>query len=191
MPRWCAHQRRGVPRRCSRAGTQVTSKLHLLTAVHQALLAQAAGDLRTKTVHSEILWTLCPTNNVRVRKMCGPFCMLNCPLVRQISDAIKRFGLSATTTSLILIKVLPSSSNPPIPSIPDQARSLVHGQPLSFDSIPRVLTDWAAVRKVYKLNADPALVELRKVQGKEAEELERMYVDQTVVSLVATKSVAA
>ena len=44
---------------------KVTSILHLQTAIYYALLAQGQGCLRTKTVHSEILWALNPSNNVR------------------------------------------------------------------------------------------------------------------------------
>lgn len=43
---------------------QICSLLHLQTAVYQAVLAQVQGSIRTKTVHSEILWALNPTNNV-------------------------------------------------------------------------------------------------------------------------------
>lgn len=50
---------------------QVASRGHLLAAVHLALLLKAQGEMRTKTVHSEILWTLCPTSNVHP---CLPFC---------------------------------------------------------------------------------------------------------------------
>ena len=45
---------------------QITSVLHLQTAVYQAILAACHGSLRTKTVHSEVLWALNPTNNVRI-----------------------------------------------------------------------------------------------------------------------------
>lgn len=47
-------------------------------------------------------------------------------------------------------------------------------------------TDWAAVKKVYKLNGDPAL---SSVKGRPEEE--REYVDGTVTSLVAAKLVLA
>lgn len=46
---------------------QITSKLHLETAIYQAILAgESQAGLRTKTVHSEILFYLNPTNNVRM-----------------------------------------------------------------------------------------------------------------------------
>jgi EKC/KEOPS complex subunit CGI121/TPRKB len=43
---------------------QVTSVLHIQTAVTQALLAATQNTLRTKTVHSEVIWALNPSNNV-------------------------------------------------------------------------------------------------------------------------------
>ena len=43
---------------------QICSLQHLQTAIYQAVLAYSQGSLRTKTVHSEILWALNPTNNV-------------------------------------------------------------------------------------------------------------------------------
>jgi EKC/KEOPS complex subunit CGI121/TPRKB len=42
----------------------ITSVLHIQTAITQALLAAAQNTLRTKTVHSEIIWALNPSNNV-------------------------------------------------------------------------------------------------------------------------------
>jgi hypothetical protein len=44
---------------------QITSLDHLETAIVYALLAVGEGALRTKTVHSEILWALNPSSNVR------------------------------------------------------------------------------------------------------------------------------
>jgi EKC/KEOPS complex subunit CGI121/TPRKB len=44
--------------------SQVTSLLHIQTAITQALLAATQNTLRTKTVHSEVIWALNPNNNV-------------------------------------------------------------------------------------------------------------------------------
>jgi len=46
---------------------QITSKLHLETAIFQAILAESQNALRTRTVHSEILYNLNPTHNVSER----------------------------------------------------------------------------------------------------------------------------
>lgn len=55
----------GRRRRSHRCVGQITSPLHLQTAAMQALFAQSAKTMRTKTPHSEIIWNLNPTNNVR------------------------------------------------------------------------------------------------------------------------------
>ncbi|KAG8808728.1 hypothetical protein FRC18_004881 [Serendipita sp. 400] len=44
----------------------ITSKRVLEIAIQQALLADERGQLRTKYIHSEILWLLNPGNNVRI-----------------------------------------------------------------------------------------------------------------------------
>jgi EKC/KEOPS complex subunit CGI121/TPRKB len=43
---------------------QIASLLHLQTGIQQATLASTDGSMRTKTVHSEILWALNSSNNV-------------------------------------------------------------------------------------------------------------------------------
>jgi EKC/KEOPS complex subunit CGI121/TPRKB len=45
---------------------QITSSTLLETAIHQALLTEEQGTLKTKYVHSEILWVLNPGSNVRM-----------------------------------------------------------------------------------------------------------------------------
>jgi EKC/KEOPS complex subunit CGI121/TPRKB len=47
------------------SGPQIISRLHLLTAVNQALIAHAAKKLKTTTIHSEIILELEPGTNVR------------------------------------------------------------------------------------------------------------------------------
>ena len=48
----------------------ISSRLHLLTAISQALLAQSDVSLRTKTVQSEVLWALSPGANVGATRQC-------------------------------------------------------------------------------------------------------------------------
>ena len=51
---------------------QITSRLHVQTAVYQAILAHVQSSLRTKTVHSEVLWALSPGHNVGVAVITSP-----------------------------------------------------------------------------------------------------------------------
>ncbi|KAI0751694.1 CGI-121-domain-containing protein [Daedaleopsis nitida] len=139
----------------------ICSLLHLQTAVYQAILAQVQGSIRTKTVHSEVLWALNPTNN--------------------ITEAIRRYGVADTTTSLIVVRIC----SPDLDDVQQRMSSIVMGT-LSPMSQLATITDWASVKKYYKLNGEPAL----KTVTKDSEE-ERLVVDDIVTSSVAMKSVMA
>ncbi|EPS94995.1 hypothetical protein FOMPIDRAFT_1033083 [Fomitopsis schrenkii] len=139
----------------------ITSLLHLQTAVYQAILAAVRGALRTKTVHSEIIWALSPNNN--------------------ITEAIRRFGVSDTTQSLLVARVGPSGGT----SIEGHMKAVVTGNVLPLADLPK-LTDWAIVKKYYKLNADPAL----KAPGL-SQDQQQLIANDIIVSTVAMKSVAS
>ncbi|KIJ19744.1 hypothetical protein PAXINDRAFT_125890, partial [Paxillus involutus ATCC 200175] len=137
----------------------ITSPLHLQTAIYQALLSESQGLLRTKTIHSEIIWALNPTNN--------------------ITEAIRRYGVSDTSTDLIVVRVATSD----IPDVSQKMRDVVEGE---LDALANVsqLTDWSSVKKHYKLNAEVAVKDAVGDATKE-----RTVVDSIVVSSVAMKSV--
>ena len=86
---------------------QITSRLHLLTAVNQALLAKATQTLRTKTVHSEVLWELEPGTNVSHSQPASRPRSLTPAGLFKINDSLKHFGLGPSTTSLLLVKIAP------------------------------------------------------------------------------------
>ncbi|KAI0637580.1 CGI-121-domain-containing protein [Trametes polyzona] len=139
----------------------ICSLLHLQTAVYQAILAQAQGALRTKTVHSEILWALNPTNN--------------------ITEAIRRYGVADATTSLFVVRISP----PDLDNVEKRMSSVVEGTLVPLDHLTRI-TNWASVKKYYKLNTEPAVKEASKDPARE-----RLIVDEIVTSSVAMKSVMA
>ncbi|KAI0759741.1 CGI-121-domain-containing protein [Trametes elegans] len=139
----------------------ICSILHLQTAIYQAILAQAHESLRTKTVHSEILWALNPTNN--------------------ISEAIRRYGVSDGTTSLIVVRV----TSPGLKDVEKLMRSVVEGTLSPLEELSRI-TDWASIKKYYKLNGEPAVQEASKDPARE-----HFIVDEIVTSSVAMKSVMA
>ncbi|KAI0314734.1 CGI-121-domain-containing protein [Amylostereum chailletii] len=139
----------------------VTSVLHLRTAIQQAILAETQGALRTRTVHSEVLWALNPSNN--------------------ITEAIRRYGVSDGSTALFVVRVAP----PGVDDIEARMRAVVSGS-LSGVGALSGLTDWGAVKKYHKLNGEPAIASA----GKDGER-ERAVVDNIVVSSVAMKSVMA
>ncbi|KIJ32308.1 hypothetical protein M422DRAFT_234102 [Sphaerobolus stellatus SS14] len=147
----------------------ITSRLHILTAVYQAILASMTGSLRTKTLHSEILWALNHGHN--------------------ISEAIKRFGVSDTTRTLLVIRVCSPSFT--AEEFSAMIPSIVKGTPVPLSDLIHY-TDWTSVRKYYKLNTDPALAPFSRKSSTESPSLaEQKVIDQLVTSLVAMKSVSA
>lgn len=168
------------------------------TAVYQAILAAVRGALRTKTVHSEIIWALSPNNNVS-RSASFEDKVPDYRYYIQITEAIRRFGVSDTTQSLLVARVGPSGGT----SIEGHMKAVVTGNVLPLADLPK-LTDWAIVKKVrcprtlsradevtphvqyYKLNADPAL----KAPGL-SQDQQQLIANDIIVSTVAMKSVAS
>ncbi|GAA5823652.1 hypothetical protein JCM11251_000712 [Rhodosporidiobolus azoricus] len=156
----------------------VTSRLHVLTAVTQALVARAEGALKTKTLHSEVLWMMEPGTN--------------------ITDSLKHFGLCPSTRSLLLVHIAssPSSSSSSTKSSDEAADILRRMEELvgegsklqSLDllgKLPEGGTDEKGLRKVYKLNQDAVFSALKIGTPEHLEELDRL-----VTSAVALKAAA-
>ncbi|KAJ3885989.1 kinase binding protein CGI-121-domain-containing protein [Lentinula edodes] len=139
----------------------ITSRLHLETAINQAILAESQGLLRTKTVHSEILFALNPTNN--------------------IIEAIRRYGVSDTTKALLVVQIMNSSATTAsVSDVEIKMKKVVNGTIVSFDELAR-LTDWNTVEKYHKLG--------NEVKEKQDAIQARAFIDNVAVSSVAMKSV--
>lgn len=128
--------------------SSVTSRLQVLAAVFKAITVQLTGNMKTPNLHSEIVCSLSPNKN--------------------ISEAYRRFGIAASSQHLIVVKVLiPPSSPSPSPSPPltpttisSHLHANIHGTPLipfTDAVLQSELTDWAKVRKYYKLNGSSCL----------------------------------
>lgn len=152
----------------------ISSRLHLLTAVNQALLAESSDTLATHNIHSEVVWMLEPGTN--------------------ISDSLKNFGLSKATTNLIIVRIAPmidslAKSMEEEESIFEAMQSLVDGETADIEllgGLPNGGTNWKALRKIYKLNVDtPALASV--VAGSIQE---RAILDELCIGAVAVKSIA-
>ncbi|KAM0788900.1 hypothetical protein ACM66B_002982 [Microbotryomycetes sp. NB124-2] len=142
--------------------------MHLLTAVTQALVAKSEGTLKTKTVHSEVLWCLEPGSN--------------------ITDSLKHFGLNAMTTSLALVRI-DSTGSDAATSVLQRMSQLVATEAVSLDflgQLPNDGTNVKALRKIYKLNNDPVLkgVDQSTTQA-------RQILDKLCTSAVALKTASA
>ncbi|POW05616.1 hypothetical protein PSTT_09561 [Puccinia striiformis] len=154
---------------------QITSRQHLITAVSQALVTRSHGTLKTKTLHSEILWTLSPGTN--------------------IMEAIKKFGLGPQTSALLLVKLQPIQAEPDSLSnegLDQAARALVDGNLVSLDHLGKSIVNWKELRRMYKINDDLVIKELERKSKTTAGDLElHAMIDKIVTSTVALKSVAA
>ncbi|EPE30720.1 hypothetical protein GLAREA_03687 [Glarea lozoyensis ATCC 20868] len=121
----------------------LVSRVHALAAVYRAVSDLLGGRLRSRNVHSEIVFSLSPNNN--------------------IAESFRRFGITPATTSLLVIKVsLPPSSTTdtstasPLssPDIQAHLAANIEGDSLPFtDASIASLTDVARIKKIYKLNS--------------------------------------
>ncbi|KAI4249648.1 MAG: hypothetical protein L6R40_000437 [Gallowayella cf. fulva] len=112
--------------------SMIVSSTHLLAAVFRAANDRLNGRLKSKNVHSEIVFCLSMNNN--------------------IAESFRRFGISPTTASLYAIKV---SSSPPIDaaSIEQHLAENIEGTPVPFTDLHIAkYTDIAKVHKAYKFS---------------------------------------
>ncbi|PQE31470.1 hypothetical protein CJF32_00008080 [Rutstroemia sp. NJR-2017a WRK4] len=112
----------------------IVSKLHILAAAYRACNDALAGRLKSRNIHSEVVFSLSPNNN--------------------IAESFRRFGITPTTTSLIVIKIAPASA---AGSIAEHLGAVVEGDAVEFtDAELSALVDVKRVKKVYKLGAASA-----------------------------------
>ncbi|KAK0547189.1 hypothetical protein OC846_004143 [Tilletia horrida] len=176
----------------------ITSERHLRTGVHQALLAVARGQanegveggMKTKTANSEILFALHPSGN--------------------IGESIRKFGISATTTAMLVLRVGPVA--PSAESILSKMQAILPNQKVAdlcvdgvstLDAQLGALTSWKEVESVYKLGKDLETLFGGSVKGRKSvstedtekcaeEQLARQrWLEQIVTSMCAMKPVAA
>jgi len=111
----------------------IFSRLHILSAAYRAVNDLLENRLRSRNVHSEIVFSLSPNNN--------------------IAESFRRFGVQATTQNLLIVKV----STPLQPITADEVQKhlneVIEGEQVPFDDENLTgMTDLARVKKVYKLN---------------------------------------
>jgi len=112
----------------------IISTTQALAATYRAVNDLLENRLRSRNVHSEIVFSLSPNNN--------------------IAESFRRFGISPTTTNLLVIKVSTPSSPFTGSEIQDHLLTAVEGAQIPFsDTELRDMTDLARIRKIYKLNA--------------------------------------
>lgn len=99
--------------------------------------------MRTKTVHSEVIWSLEPGSNVCAS--CSVFCTN--PDHEKISDSLRHFGLSDKTKHLLLVKITDQNSPEALLA---RMKEVVDGQlaPLQALGTDKVGFSVKAIRKV-------------------------------------------
>ncbi|KIW30785.1 uncharacterized protein PV07_02486 [Cladophialophora immunda] len=111
----------------------VVSASHVLAAAFRAMNDYLNERLRSRNIHSEIVFSLSPNNN--------------------IGEAFRRFGVSESTSDLLVLKVA-TTPEVTIDSVTQHLSTHIQGQATAFDdAIFRKVADIDRIRKIYKLNS--------------------------------------
>ncbi|MCJ1442932.1 MAG: hypothetical protein MMC23_003429 [Stictis urceolatum] len=111
----------------------ILSEAHVLAAVFRAVNDMANGRMKSRNVHSEIVFAMNSNNN--------------------IAESFRKFGISDQTRKLLVIKI---ASADYAEAIAQQLEWAVEGRSLDFDDATlSLLSDMTEIRKTYKLNATP------------------------------------
>ena len=135
---------------------QIISTTQALAAIYRAVNDLLENRLRSRNVHSEIVFSLSPNNNVcslpvvPLSHVPSPFAEIQCA---QIAESFRRFGISPRTTNLVVIKVSTPSLPFTGPQVQDHLSKVIEGTQIPFsDDDLRHMTDLARIRKIYKLD---------------------------------------
>lgn len=136
-------------------GFQIISQIHILSAVYRATNNLVESRLRSRNVHSEIVFSLSPNNNVSLPLLISLSSLTR--VTSQIAASFRTFGVLPTIKNLILIKVTtPSTPEFTAENVANHISSAVEGEQVPFnDEEIAKMTDWAKVKKIYKLHSVP------------------------------------
>ncbi len=112
--------------------SMIVSRKQVLAAAFRAMNDYLNDRLKSRNIHSEIVFALSPNNN--------------------IGEAFRRFGIQESTKTIVVLKVATGPSTT-LESVQTHFDSSIKGQESPFeDSILQKASDLPRIRKVYKLN---------------------------------------
>uniref|UniRef100_A0A9J7ZBX4 Tp53rk binding protein n=1 Tax=Cyprinus carpio carpio TaxID=630221 RepID=A0A9J7ZBX4_CYPCA len=135
--------------------SMVVDAFQILVAANKAVHLHKNGKMKTRSLYSEIIFNLSPTNNVsdifHYRNTAEIFICLQCAVltefnVWQISEAFKRFGISDSDSAVLIVLVHNKDETLSV----DDIISKVDGQQVAVDRVSD-FTDVAKIKKLYKV----------------------------------------
>ncbi|XP_070785201.1 EKC/KEOPS complex subunit TPRKB [Enoplosus armatus] len=106
--------------------TMLVNSFQVLVAANKAVHLQKIGKMKTRSLYSEIIFNLSPTNN--------------------ISEAFKRFGISDGDDSVLVVLV----HNKDEPQLLSDITASVNGRHVPVEDVSS-LSDHAKIKKLYKV----------------------------------------
>lgn len=117
--------------------SMILSRTHILAAAFRALNDYLHERLKSRNVHSEIVFALSPNNN--------------------IGEAFRKFGIGDATTDLLVIKVATSPSTT-AERVKAHLDSAVEGVSAEFaNEVLYGISDLGKIKKAYKISPAPAI----------------------------------
>lgn len=144
--------------------SMVLSRAHVFSAIFRAVNDYLSERLKSRNVHSEIVFSFSPTNN--------------------IADSFRKFGINDSTKDLLVVKL---STSPEIShdSVAAHLAQSVEGSPMSFnDETLSEIADVAKIKKAYKLGALPS-APVGQVNG--PSNAETLRLENSVIGAIALR----